>query len=64
MTEQKKAPASPDSLTEAGKGAKVELTEEQLKDVAGGAIDGYLKIDNTVKLSPAQVSSLNFTLKI
>ena len=68
MTDQKKSPASPDSLTEAGKNAKVELTEAQLKDVAGGAIDGYLKID-TLKTAdksstPAQAASLNFTLKI
>jgi len=67
MTDQKK-PASPDSLTEAGKGAKVELTEEQLKDVAGGAIDGYLKLEdhkvaNTLS-SPALAASLNFALKI
>jgi hypothetical protein len=62
MTEQKKS-ASPDSLTEAGKGAKVELTEAQLKDVAGGAIDSY-RFKMTSSSTPAEAASLNFALKI
>jgi hypothetical protein len=70
MTEQKKS-ASPDSLTQAGKDAKVELTEAQLKDVAGGALNAYLKADSSNKAqgnetvgSPGQTASLNFSLKI
>jgi len=67
MTDQKK-PASPDSLTETGKDAKVELTEAQLKEVAGGASDIFLKLEdhkiaNTLS-SPALAASLNFALKI
>ncbi len=34
MTERKKT----DSLTEAGKNAKAELTEKQLQDISGGPI--------------------------
>jgi len=68
MTDQKK-PASADSLTEAGKDAKVELTEAQLKEVSGGAVDSFLKLDGGIKLSdksstPAQAASINFALKI
>lgn len=66
MTEQKK----PDSLTETGKDAKIELNEAELKNVAGGAVDMFLKLDGykaqttNVVSSPAQAASLNFALKI
>jgi hypothetical protein len=70
MTEQKK-PASPDSLTQAGQDAKIELSEQQLDKAAGGVLIGMLKIDSAVKLQPAgaavdpaQAASLNFSLKI
>jgi len=63
MTEQKKS-ASPDALTETGNDAKIELTEEHLNDVAGGALDACLP-NTTVNLSsPAQAASLNFALKL
>jgi hypothetical protein len=69
MTDQKKS-ASPNSLTETGKDAKVELTEAQLKEVAGGAFDSFLKLEDhklqssSPTSSPAQAASINFTLKI
>lgn len=40
----KKKPASPDTLTKSGEAGKVELSEDELKDVSGGAFDAYLKI--------------------
>jgi len=67
MTDHKK-PASPDSLTEAGKNAKAELNEAQLNDISGGPIymDGRLyssQVQTTDKssTSPVVAASLNFT---
>jgi hypothetical protein len=38
--------AKPDSLVKSGKGADVEITETDLKNVTGGAqVDYFLKID-------------------
>ena len=64
MTEQKKS-AAPDSLTETGTNAKIELNEKQLGDVAGGlTFNGMPTL--TDKNSPVslQASSLIFGSKI
>jgi len=58
MTDQKKS--APDTLTETGKNAKIELTEAQLKDVSGGAVDSFLKLDSTMKVQGT--NSLKITL--
>ncbi len=66
MTEEKKS-ASPNSLTEASQGAKIELTEAQLKDVAGGLTFNGVPAqttDHKASDSPIQAASLNFTVKL
>lgn len=66
MTDPKK-PASPDSLTEAGKNAKTELNEAQLKEISGGPIYMDSRLYSTVQTadksstSPTVAPSLNFT---
>jgi bacteriocin-like protein len=39
----KKKPTSPDDLVKAGKAGKAELSEDELKEVSGGAFDTYSK---------------------
>jgi len=39
-----KKPTSPDTLIKGGKTGKVELSEDELKDVSGGAVDAFIKI--------------------
>ena len=65
MTEQKKI-ASADSLTEAGKTAKIELNERQLNDVAGGLTFNGTPAEAAKKLdfSPIQAPSMNLASKI
>ena len=61
MTEQKKS-ASPDSLAEAGKNAKTELTEQQLKEISGGPIymdrlySTQVQTTDTANLSPTSLN--------
>ena len=40
----KKKPPSPDTLVKGGKTDQVELSEDELKDISGGAIDAYMYI--------------------
>jgi len=35
--------SSPDKLTKTGKKGDVELTDDELKNVAGGAVDAFMK---------------------
>ena len=59
MTEQKKTNASPDSLTEAGKDAKVELTEQQLDNTSGGVLIALLKSGDALKVPGAANTTIN-----
>jgi hypothetical protein len=56
MTEPKKTPKSPDSLVEAGKGAEVALSEDELNKVNGGGAKA-----TNVKTQPTETISLNYT---
>jgi bacteriocin-like protein len=38
-----KKPASPDTLIKDSKTGKVELSEDELKNVTGGAVDAFIK---------------------
>jgi hypothetical protein len=61
MTETRKPASSPDSLTKASADAGIALSEEQLKNVAGGTLNAGYKAGGALKIDTVQTPDLKMS---